>query len=318
MRFRELAEVYMSDPLSDFHKLRWVTKKAYTNYVRRLNNTFGDVLLKDINVRFIKEKHAIWASGGRIAMAHGLITAFRIVVGFGAGILEREDCQRIRGAMSAVKFKNAKPRDTFMTPEQILRFLDFALIEGEFAIALSQSGQWDWGFRQKDMIGEWVPLDADPRPSNIIVKGMKWVGGIVMDEINNDLVLTHETSKRGKILTFPIRSCPLVMDMWRYAPKSGPLIVDPETGLPFRVWNYGRRWRNVATKAGIPRNVWNMDSRAGRITDLLANGVPLEDARKFAGHSQSSTTSRYSRGTMEAIARTLDAVREPVLEQKAA
>ncbi len=42
----------------------------------------------------------------------------------------------------------------------------------------------------------------------------------------------------------------------------------------------------------------------------MANGVPLEDARKFAGHSQSSTTSRYSRGTTEAIARTLAAQSE--------
>lgn len=51
--------------------------------------------------------------------------------------------------------------------------------------------------------------------------------------------------------------------------------------------------------------VWNMDSRAGRITERLAAGVTLDDARKLAGHNQVSTTVRYSRNTPEAIERAL-------------
>jgi hypothetical protein len=94
------------------------------------------------------------------------------------------------------------------------------------------------------------------------------------------------------------------------APPSGPLIVDPQTGLPFEAWKYRRIWRELATAAGVPKEVWNMDTRAGRITEVLAAGATMEDVRKFAGHEQQRTTSRYSRDTEDAIKRTLEVVRD--------
>ncbi|MGB3812936.1 MAG: hypothetical protein WA950_06885 [Shinella sp.] len=37
------------------------------------------------------------------------------------------------------------------------------------------------------------------------------------------------------------------------------------TGLPYRYRHFAERWREVATEAGVPTNVWNRDSRAGGV-----------------------------------------------------
>jgi len=308
VKFCELSEIYLTDPLSDFHKNRYVTRQSYRGNIRRLNADIGDRDLKTLTIRDIKAAHAIWAADGKLSMGHGLVTMLRVVIGFGAGILENKDCKRIRESLSAVKFQNAKPRENWMSAEQAKAIRDAAVNAGDYAIALAQALQFDCALRQKDVIGEWLPQGSDPRPSKIGTLWLKWVGGVTREEVDEDLILTHETSKRGKVLSFPLKSCPMVMEEWGFAPSSGPLVFDHDTGLPFRSWNYARRWRLYAEKAGVPKSVWNMDSRAGRITTVLAKGVPLEDARKLAGHSQSSTTSRYSRGTEQAIARALESV----------
>lgn len=303
MKFHELSAIYVTDPLSDFHKLRYVTKRAYQNSIRRLDADLGDRDLKTLTIRDIKAAHARWAACGKIPIGHGLITMLRIVVGFGAGILEDEDCQRIRGGLSAVKFANGKPRRTFLTEDQVTAICERALIDGAVSIAIAQTLQWWCSFRQKDIIGEWLPADQDPRPSTIVVDGLKWVGGITREEVNDALVLTHKTSKRNKVISIPLAGCPLSDLEWQALPKSGPLVIDPDTGLPFRAYRFTRLWRRYADQAGVPRSVVNMDTRAGRITRMLADGHNPDDVRKFATHSQLSTTMGYSRGEDEAVTR---------------
>ena len=50
--------------------------------------------------------------------------------------------------------------------------------------------------------------------------------------------------------------------------------------------------------AGIPRDVWNMDARAGAITEADDAGAELDEIRATAAHTQASTTVRYLRGSM--------------------
>lgn len=304
---RSLCYIYLMDPLSGHHKNRYVTKRSYYNNLRRLIDAIGDADLATLTVRDIKEAHARWCEGGHIPMAYGLITMLRIVLAFGAGVLEDPDCQRICFGLAKVKFPNAKPREHWIRQEQVTAIIDQALIDGAYSIALAVALQWAGALRQKDVIGEWVPL-WDPRPSQIVTAEWKWVGGICRDEIDSNLVLRHRTSKRGKVLTLPLGSIQIVMNEWNAAPASGPLIIDPDTDLPFRDWTYRRRWRDYATKAHVPENLWNMDTRAGRITTVLASGALPDDARKLATHSHLDTTMRYSRGDDEAVVRAIDAV----------
>lgn len=80
--------------------------------------------------------------------------------------------------------------------------------------------------------------------------------------------------------------------------RNGPVIVSEATGLPYRVRHLAAVWRRVADAAGVPRTVWNMDSRAGGVTeatDADPSREALEAVRHMAGHRNISTTQRYSR-----------------------
>jgi hypothetical protein len=244
--------------------------------------------------------------GYKVSMAHALITQLRIIVGFGATILDDAECRRIRSILSGLRFKTPKRRTKWITAVQADDIRDMAFGKGRafYPFALAQALQFDCALRQKDVIREWVPLD-DPAPSTIIDGSEKWVRGLVREEIDDDFVLRHQVSRNDKMLSFPLDWCEMVMEEWYAVPKSGPLIVDPDTRLPYRAWKYRRVWRRLATEAKVPKDVWNMDSRAGRITQLMAAGVNLEDARKFAGDERESTTRRNCRDDEDAIRRVL-------------
>jgi hypothetical protein len=78
----------------------------------------------------------------------------------------------------------------------------------------------------------------------------------------------------------------------------GPLIIDETAGRPYAESAYGREWRVVARAAGIPDHIWNMDARAGAITEAEDAGADLDHIRSTAAHAQISTTARYSRGAI--------------------
>ena len=90
-------------------------------------------------------------------------------------------------------------------------------------------------------------------------------------------------------------------------PARGPLIVNPATGFPWDDNEFRKAWRKAATAVGIPKTTWLLaDKRAGAgITEALSAGATLEDVRKTATHSQSTTTQRYSRGDVSAYERVM-------------
>ena len=79
-----------------------------------------------------------------------------------------------------------------------------------------------------------------------------------------------------------------------------------------------KRWREVATAAGVPLEVKNMDSRAGGITEATDAGASIEAVRHHATHRDARTTMRYSRQTLaktQSVAEIRNAVRKPKEEK---
>jgi xanthine dehydrogenase YagT iron-sulfur-binding subunit len=94
---------------------------------------------------------------------------------------------------------------------------------------------------------------------------------------------------------------PVVLDLLDQVPaerRVGPLIVDEAAGRPYADTAYSKAWRVVAREAGIPDDVWNIDARAGGITEAEDAGAPTDHTRSTAGHTQISTTLGYSRGAV--------------------
>lgn len=128
---------------------------------------------------------------------------------------------------------------------------------------------------------------------------MKWIIGLRWEEIDAALMLRHTTSKRGKDIEVDLHHAPMVMEelaLIEERPQTGPIVRCAFNGLPFKPGEFRRKWRMVATAAGVPAHVYNMDSRAGAITEASDAGADDDHIRQTATHSQLAMTQRYKRG----------------------
>ena len=114
----------------------------------------------------------------------------------------------------------------------------------------------------------------------------------------------------GATVTLDLRMLPMVVEELARVPEEarrGPLIVNPRTSLPYRNWYYGEMWRKVRKIAGIRKEVWNRDMRAGAITEGRQAAAPSDDLAKTAGHTSKRTTAIYDRDRLEAARRVAQA-----------
>ena len=72
--------------------------------------------------------------------------------------------------------------------------------------------------------------------------------------------------------------------------RVGPLIIDEAAGRPYAEFSLAASGALSPSAAGIPDDVWNMDARAGGITEAEDAGADLDHTRSTAAHSQISTT----------------------------
>ena len=79
------------------------------------------------------------------------------------------------------------------------------------------------------------------------------------------------------------------IDLIPLSKRKGPLVVWDD-GFPFDRWDYARRWREIATEAKIPVDVWNRDNRASGVTEARYAGATTDDISKHEGHSKPQTT----------------------------
>jgi hypothetical protein len=68
--------------------------------------------------------------------------------------------------------------------------------------------------------------------------------------------------------------------------------------------DFGKLWREYADAAGVPKSVWNMDSKAGGITEAAGAGASHDDLAGSGAHATKTTTRKiYMRGAPEISAR---------------
>jgi hypothetical protein len=318
---------YCTDPLSGFQTIRHQTRQNYERLLWRLERERGWTLLAETKLRDILGWYAGWSDGGRkLAMGHQMVGMLRTLVGFGLKFLECDECTRLAVVLHKERFKQGKGRSDHLPSPQVASIIERARYVGMYSIGLAQAFQFECIFRQKDVIGEWVP-EAEPGESSVRRihkhKGpQKWLHGICWEEIDAELVLRHTTSKKGKPIEVDLKNAPLVVaelqridpgsirfdeagaahvDRTRL-PASGPIIRWEVTGRPYDAPAFRREWRMVADKVGVPKSIKNMDSRAGAITEATTAGAPIEHVKHAATHSDISQTQHYARGTTEKIA----------------
>lgn len=332
-----LIACYQTDPDSGYRKLRYVTRQNYDSLANRLQAQYGDTRIEGLKARTFLRWHEGWTEGGKVAMGHSMVAMLRTLFSFGATIMEDDQCARVKGLLSDMRFGMSKPRTQHLTAEQARAICSTAHEYGFRSIALAQALQFELMLRQRDALGEWVPV-GEPGISDIIHDDLKWLRGVRWEEIDENLILRHVTSKKQKEIEVDLKVPPMVMHELRYVaqdngwrkfgaqsiydgtaaepplpaiaarsdlPARGPVVVCEVTALPWRDFDFRRIWRKLARASGVPDSVFSMDSRAGGITEATDLGATLEDLRHAATHSQTSTTARYSRGSAEKTAKVM-------------
>lgn len=254
-----LIEAYKTDPDSPYKKLRFATRTNYDGLMARLDRDHGIIDVRDIRARSVKRWHEEWlGSDNHVAMAHALVGMFRTLATYGATLLECQDCRALKVLLHDMRFEMGKPRGERLTADQAIAVRAMAHKMGLPSIALAQAFQFECMLRQKDVIGELVPL-TEPSANAIVYGDMKWHRGLRWSEIGADLVLHHVTSKRQKLVEPDLKLAPMVMEELRLllaaAPglaqrsPSSPIIINELTGAPYRTHQYRRAWRTIARAA---------------------------------------------------------------------
>ncbi len=261
--FASLVDKYRTSPKAAYAKLRHSTRRAYDGLIKRLLEDFGTQPLVSIKGPNIQAQYERWSEGGKFAMGHALITMLRGVIHFGESVLGDSECERLSVALHNMQFKVTQGRSERITAEQATALRTMARRMGFNSIALAQALQFECGLRQKDVIGEWVPI-SEPGVDGLIVDDEKWVRGIRWEQIDGAWVLRHQPSNGGKMLELDLSKYQMVREEFQgldVAKLSGPMMISERTGLPWRGHEFRRSWRKIADACGIPKTVFNMDSR---------------------------------------------------------
>jgi hypothetical protein len=270
---QSLIDHYQTNPASPYSSKRYASRKNTDSLCRIIIDDMGPMKIAELSADYMHATHSKWVTraaakgkGDGTAMGHALITQLRTVVNYGAKELQDSDCLRLSFILRNLRIKVLNPRKSEpLQLDQIKAIMRAAHELGWHSIALAQAFQFECKLRQRDVIGEWVPLGEKGAPSDLIDDGSKWLRGLRWNEIDEDHILRHRTSKTQKPIRIDLKSKTLVMEeLKRFSPRpaNGPIIISDRTGLPWNAWKFRMAWRETARKAGLPDNVTNMDSRA--------------------------------------------------------
>lgn len=299
---RSLVDCYQADPDSPYYDLRPATQKSYSKHLRLLCDRVGDrqlaMVMGDDVRRWFKNIAAPDQPEGKpkLAYAYTMIGIFKAVVSWGASrganLINPNPCLLLRSQLSATRLKQPPARKTRLTYEQLTRFCNRAMERGRQSMARGLRMQFECALRQRDVIGEW--------------QNGRWANGLTWSDIGRDGVLRKTTSKTGADAEHRITDYPELaadLDATPLDNRIGPLVIDEGTGLPYTPEKYRRWFRLIAREAGIPDEIWNMDARAGAVTEAYEAGATTEGAMALATHTQAATSRRYRRAGTEQTSR---------------
>jgi hypothetical protein len=299
-----LVRAYQRDPASPYTGLKWNTRRTYDQVLGVIEKAFGQRSLAALRIgdfrRWYEEAAKPGRSGlPRVRKAHGIISMFRRLIAYGI-TAELPECARLAAILASARFKQPGRRRNKLELDHVQTFVAKAIELNRISLALGTALQFETMLRQRDVIGTWEPIPVGADQSGIVLGGRRWGRGLTWSDISAEMTIVKETTKTGAVVAHDLKLCPIVQSVLCRLPvaaRVGPLIIDETAGRPYAEHAYAREWRKVARAAGVPDQVWNMDARAGGISEADDAGADLDWTRSAAGHSQASTTVRYIRGS---------------------
>jgi hypothetical protein len=304
-----LARRYFSDEFSPYRKMKWNSQVHHDKCGKIIVVTVGQRQIgKLLGPDFLRWS-ANWGSPAaegkppRLWRAKHCMDVVRRMIAYGV-TLGYDDCFRADVILGKLRFPTPPARRSRMTFDQVKAVRDTAHEIGLGSVALATVLQFELSLRQKDVIGEWEP--APLTEGGIIHRGTRWVNGLQWSDFDTKMILRKAHTKTGAYVEFDLKLYPAVIEEIERVPREkriGPMIISERTGEPYKHRTFTQTWRKVADKAGVPNAVWNMDARAGAISEAYDAGAGETDVMKHAGHKNRQTSARYNRGTLEQTSR---------------
>ncbi len=297
----DLCDAFERHPQSPMQGVKHNTHGSYVDSLKIIRATLGPRVVREIRPVEIMEWFTQIAAPRtegqlpRIKRAHDAVSLLRATLKFGF-VLGDDHCRRLRDQLAEMQFRRSGRRDSAMTLQHVLAFIRAAQEwpEDRSMMALGVATQWETMLRQKDVIGERVGGEWRGNYTWENVPGWKW---------------TTKTSKTKAPITFDLSKLELLWPLLQAVPveqRTGA-IIKGWNGLPIVERTYRKWYRQIARRAGIPDDVWNMDSRAGAVTEALESGADIADVARAATHSRQVMTERYDRGVEKAVIEIADA-----------
>jgi hypothetical protein len=289
-----LIDLYLSDPESGFHKLKPSSRHPYDTYAHKIRKYHGSRRIESLSGLDVMRWHEQWRApvdGGepRLGAAGMALNVLKCALLWGA-FNKNPGCNELHDILLKLRLPTSKPRVYAPDAAAIEGVRTAAHEIGRHSAAFCYALQFETVSRQWDILGKWVPL-ADPRPSTVLAGGQKWIGP-TWAAIDASMILrltpTKTENTTGKRTGINLNLCPMVIEELASIPieaRTGPLIVNEFTGLPYGEEAFQRVWRIVREAAGLSPRLWNRDIRAGGITEGGEAGASSDDRAKMAGHS---------------------------------
>lgn len=286
--FESLIDLYRGDKMSSLHSVKHSTRiRDYEPSLRVLAKNIGGRYIDGLTASDVKRWFQQWKRKGH-RRASGAIKLLRLIISYGAG--ERlPGCAQARLILSDMRFEQPEARTIAMTYDQCLAIVKKSIEMKCPSIGFVEALKFETALRRIDVIGEWAPVPEGGE--------FRWTG-LMAKSISKEMILTLKTSKTGAAVARDLNSYPLVAEALKAfkIPDIGPVVIDEDHGKPYWENRYTEKFRKVRDAAGVPKNVWSMDSRAGAVSETVEATGSLEDARDLATHTTTKTTRRYSRG----------------------
>ena len=306
--FGSLMTIYETDTESTFHGLKPGVQNSYRVYIPRLRAQLGEIRVNDSDGTDVKRWFRKWRVGDdgkdRLPRARFVLAVFKAAVSF--GVVRRLDgLLAFKAALEELEFPRPQHRTFAPTAEQIIAARMAAMAAGAPLRALVYSLQFEPTIRQWDIIGTWLPISA-PQPSLIHDGKKKWIGPMWPAIDGNGIFRIKPTKTENTTAVdgvYDLTACPMVQEDLARIPieqRKGPLIIDHETGLPYKYQAFHEAWRKDFKVAGLPPKLWCRDLRAGGVTEGGKSGASKDDRRKLATHADEQTTEIYDRDMLEA------------------
>lgn len=309
---RSLCNLFQTNEYSPYKKTKWNSQRLYDQSIKIIISTIGDRTVRGRIGPDFQRWHDKWgepkAKGKppRLTRAKHAMDTLRRVISFGV-TQGFDDCAKVDVILGKLRFETPAPRSEKLTREQVEAVRRKAHDLGLHSIALATVLQFELAFRQKDVIGEWEPCEE--ASGGIVHNGTRWVSGLTWSHVDANMILRKtpvKTKRHGIEVEHDLKLYPMLMEELGHVPTSrrvGPMIISDATGEPYKHRTFTQTWRRVATAAGIPTNVKNMDARAGAISEAYDEGADQTSVMKHSGHTDPRTNARYNRGSLKQTSR---------------